>query len=312
MKKYFIAAVFSAILLTACVSDAEDTFDTASGTTSGALAELPSEITSMPAAPVPAPETTAAASEPVTETSVTAIFVPDDNYAEDTAVTSAGRIPQQTETAEIKTVVVHTSPSPQAELPPEEFTNPWETTAKTPEEAEKAANNEESSEFSARIISVDDNSISVEVLSEKWFDILGSFAQISTAHLESVPECSPGDYAEIIMGEEIGITEAYPLRLDEGVAEIKITKRLGIELPKNSVLAKVVTCHEVWTGEGYSLTIQAFGLWGYSFKTEISISSDNEFSVGDWVKVDFAEDTMFMESYPMQVAKQYVLGIEKV
>lgn len=313
MKKYFIsqipALLTAAMLLAACTSDVPDSSEITSGTTINALVELPSEITSAPA--MPDHETTAAASEPVLESETTTIS--DTNYA---VQTSVGKAPEQTAAAEIETTVVYTSETSQTSQTSDlwEGLNPWNTTAKAPEEAEKAAKNEETSEFSARIISVDSNSISVEVLSEKWINILGSFAQINTTHLESVPECSPGDYAEIVTSEEIGITEANPLRLDDGVTEIKITKRSGIELPKNSVLARIVNCNESFDGEHYAIVVQAFYLkmYGYEFETEISMRSNEEFSFGDWVKITFAEDTLFMESYPLQVSPEYVLGIEKV
>ena len=311
MKNIFsiskIAAIPAAILLAACTSDAVDFAEISSVNTISAFAELPADTD--------AETSSAAVSELPSENEVTTVSIQDDgNFAsKDTVQTSAGKTSEQTAADEIEITAAYTSQTSQTEAPFEPL-NSWNTTAKSPEEAQNAAKDAETSEFSARIISISDNYIFAEVISEEWVDILGSLVQINTSRLENVPECSPGDYAEIITGEEIGITEAYPPKLDEGVSGIKITRSSGIELSENSVLAKVVNCTEVLNGEHYAIVVQAFNLtrYGYEFETEISMKSSEKFSFGDWVKITFAEDTIFMESYPLQVPEEFVLGIEKI
>ncbi|MCH5348943.1 MAG: hypothetical protein J1E40_06435 [Oscillospiraceae bacterium] len=219
---------------------------------------------------------------------------------------SAGQLPELTETIEM-----HTSYTSENEAPLS-FTNPWETTVNSPQEAEEAARSAVSTEFSVRIVAVHKYNITVEILSGEWFDIFGSFVQIDTAQLEAVPDCSPGDYAEIFVSGEIKTSDGeYPTKIDSGIGQINVTESLNIDLSGNSKLAKVLYVYEP-DDDHYLMVIRAFDLTGYYFGAEIFVQSKDEFTAGDWIKIDFAEDTVFLETSPMQVDKKYILGIEKV
>lgn len=223
-----------------------------------------------------------------------------------TAQISAGRFPEPTETVEM-----HTSYTSENEAPLS-FTNPWETTVNSPQEAEEAAKSAVTSEFSARIAVVKPDSIIVEILSDEWFDIFGSYVEIETNQLEAFPDCSAGDYAEITVSGEIKTSGEFFTKIDGGIGQIKVTEHLDIDIPENSYLAKVLSVYEPYTVDYYVLAVKAFDMRGYYFGAEIFISTYDEFTVGDWVKIDFAEDTVFLETSPMQVDEKYILGIEKV
>ena len=305
----FAAMASLMILFTACASDDPAVTETeiTSGTTVSEFTGLPYGNTVTSVSEASGTEMLTAAAEGTSaETEMTTVDVSEDDEA--AVQTSAGKLPEIIETVEI-----HTSYTEAPELTKETAASE-ETTVQTPDETKNSGNDEEASGFSARIISVSDNSITVEVLSEKWIGIFGSsFVKINTKWLENVHECAAGDHAEIITDEVIGISDEYiPPILDEGVAEIRITERAAIGLGENSVLAKVLSCDQVTNGEYFAIVVQAFNMEGYGFETEISMRSDTKFSAGDWVKIDFAEDTAFMESYPMQVLHEYILGIEKV
>ena len=51
---------------------------------------------------------------------------------------------------------------------------------------------------------------------------------------------------------------------------------------------------------------------GYHSPVSIYIYSETKFSKGDWVKVEFAPETCFMETSPLQVNKSDILNIELI
>ena len=83
------------------------------------------------------------------------------------------------------------------------------------------------------------------------------------------------------------------------------------ELSENEYRAYITDVLQNKNG-GYSLVVEAYDVMGYYSPVRISLYSENEFEKGNWVKVEFAPETCFMETSPLQVNKSDILNIELI
>ena len=83
------------------------------------------------------------------------------------------------------------------------------------------------------------------------------------------------------------------------------------ELSENEYRAYITDVFQNKNG-GYSLVVEAYDVVGYYSPVPISLYSENEFEKGDWIKVEFAPETCFMETSPLQVNKSDILNIELI
>lgn len=83
------------------------------------------------------------------------------------------------------------------------------------------------------------------------------------------------------------------------------------ELSENEYRAYITDVFQNKNG-GYSLIVEAYDVVGYYSPVPISLYSENEFEKGNWVKVEFAPETCFMETSPLQVNKSDILNIELI
>lgn len=83
------------------------------------------------------------------------------------------------------------------------------------------------------------------------------------------------------------------------------------ELSENEYRAYITDVFRNKNG-GYSLVVEAYDVVGYYSPVPISLYSESEFEKGDWIKVEFAPETCFMETSPLQVNKSDILNIELI
>ena len=83
------------------------------------------------------------------------------------------------------------------------------------------------------------------------------------------------------------------------------------ELSENEYRAYITDVFRNKNG-GYTLAVEAYDVMGYYSPVPISLYSESEFKKGDWVKVEFAPETCFMETSPLQVNKSDILNIELI
>jgi len=83
------------------------------------------------------------------------------------------------------------------------------------------------------------------------------------------------------------------------------------EVSENEYLAYITDVFQNKNG-GYSIIVEAYDVMGYGSPVLISLYSENEFEKGNWVKVEFAPETCFMETSPLQVNKSDILNIELI
>lgn len=83
------------------------------------------------------------------------------------------------------------------------------------------------------------------------------------------------------------------------------------ELSENEYRAYITDVFRNKNG-GYTLAVEAYDVMGYYSPVPISLYSESEFKKGDWVKVEFAPETCFMETSPLQVNTSDILNIELI
>lgn len=83
------------------------------------------------------------------------------------------------------------------------------------------------------------------------------------------------------------------------------------EVSENEYLAYITDVFQNKNG-GYTLVVDAYDVMGYYSPVPISLYSESEFEKGEWVKVEFAPETCFMETSPLQVNKSDILNIELI
>lgn len=160
--------------------------------------------------------------------------------------------------------------------------------------------------FSARVAHISENEICVQVLSETHIQAIG---ELLLLYITETPPCGVGDYVEVTIDSNIGVDYSDP----EGIHfdALTVTEKADFVLDESEILAEVTDCIESIKG-GYVLNVYMFFRQGYSYRVPLTISSNEKFLIGDWIKINFAEETCFMETSPLQVDSKYVLGIEKV
>lgn len=292
MKKYtiFTALVSAAIVFTAC----------------GTNNNPPAETTDL-----------AAAVEETTLNSATEMTIPPYSPNENTSAAVS-----QTE---ITAVEIYTEKTDMTTVMTTETVS--ETVTETSTETTFPKLDEESVIFEAEVLSVNENAVFVKMSGDTFIGTAGTEVYIGGTY-----DVETGDIVNIVFTEEVGINESYPpeipsayiisLEAAEYAENYDIPYDSGedlndgagipdIALNENEVLAEVTACSEIKNG-GYSLTVTMFYCQGYGYDVPLTLKSDNAFEVGDWVKIEFAEETCFMESSPLQVSKNDVLSVEKV
>ena len=283
MKKYFLlTAISAAMLLTACGSNQDN-----SAETSAVTVVQTSEITL----------------NSITEMTVPA-FEPE---WEETEVTSPAYIPD-----ELSPTTTYLASTP---LITEDVV--FETTIQTTEfttaaQIEEITASEETEE----------NAVLVGMKGDTFIGPDGTDVYIFGKY-----DVEKGDTVEIIFTEEVGIDDFYPLEIREQfivslekveyAQDYNLTYDSGeydvpdIELGENEYAAYIIDVFGNKNG-GYTLVVEAYDVVGYYSPVSISLYSESEFEKGDWIKVGFAPETCFMETSPLQVAKQDILGIELI
>ncbi len=127
--------------------------------------------------------------------------------------------------------------------------------------------------------------------------------QTSATTLNSATEMTVPAFEPELEGTEV-TTPAY-------IYEKALQIMTYVELAENEHVAYITDVFENKNG-GYSLVVEAYEVAGYYSPVRISLYSENEFEAGDWVKVEFAPETCFMETSPLQVARQDIVKIELI
>lgn len=291
MKKYFlVTAISAALLLTACGSNQNSTAETSAQTSATTL----NSVTEM----------TVPAFEPEwEETEVTSpAYIPEEPPQTTTYLAST---PMMTEDVVFETTIQTT-----------EFTTATHTEEiMTSEETEDAF-------FEAYVYGVEENAILVGMKGDTFIGPDGTDVYIFGKY-----DVQKGDTVEIVFTEEVGIDEFYPLEIKEqfivSLEKIEYAQNYDlpydsgeydvpdIELAENEYAAYVTDAFENKNG-GYSLVVEAYEVMGYYSPVPISLYSESEFKKGDWIKVEFAPETCFMETSPLQVNKSDILNIELI
>ncbi|MBQ5318065.1 MAG: hypothetical protein J6K17_03105 [Oscillospiraceae bacterium] len=295
MKKHFLLTAISTVLiLTACGNNQNSTAETSaatfvqtSETTFNSITEMTvpafvpeweeTEVTTPAYVPEEAPQTTA--------------------YVESTSLMTEAVFSETTIQITEFTTAVHT----------EEIT--------TFEEAEDFF-------FEAYVYDVEENAVLVGMKGDTFIGPDGTDVYIFGKY-----DVEKGDTVEIVFTEEVGIDDFYPLEIREQfivslekaeyAQDYDLPYDSGeydipeVELAGNEHVAYITDTSENKNG-GYSLIVEAYDIAGYYSPVLISLYSEIEFSVGDWVKIEFMPETCFMETSPLQVAKQDVVGIELI
>lgn len=291
MKKYFLLTAISAVLfLTACGSNQNNMVETSAQTSETTL----NSVTEM----------TVPAFEPEwKETEATSpAYIPEEQPQITTYLAST---PLMTEAAATETTI-----------PITEFTTAVQT--------EETADMEETEDvfFEAYVYSVEGNAVLVGMKGDTFVGTDGTEVYIFGKY-----DVQKGDTVEIVFTEEVGIDDFYPLEIREqfivSLEKLEYAQEYDLpydsgeadipeaELGENEYAAYITDIFENKNG-GYSLVVEAYDVMGYYSPVPISLYSENEFEKGDWVKVKLAPETCFMETSPLQVAKQDVLGIELI
>lgn len=164
--------------------------------------------------------------------------------------------------------------------------------------------------ISARIAHINEHYIYVKALTQNHITEVGKYTGIYRNFADPNGFTGQiGDYIDVFVDSDCGVDDSEI----PGIScnSFVVTESKGITLGENETLAEVTECIKSNNG-GYLLTVSAFTLRGYYMFTPVFIGSDTEYAVGDWLKISFAEDTLFMESSPLQVNVEDVLGVEKV
>lgn len=287
MKKYFLlAAISAALLLTACGSN-ENTVETSS------QASLITSLNNLTEMTVPAfepewDETEAGSS---------------DNAAQTVTETSVN-----SESEDIVEVVSETT----AQIAE---TSVAQTSDKTSAETEDIF-------FEATVLEVSEKAILVQMSDKTFIGEAGT-----DVHIFGSYDVAKGDTVNIVFTEEVGIDESYPPEIQaQFVISIEKAEYAGgydlpydsgdndapdVKLEENEHAAYVTEVSANDNG-GYSLLVEAYDVMGYHSPVSIYVYSETEFPKGAWVKIEFAPETCFMESYPLQVSKSDVLKIELI
>lgn len=295
MKKYFLLTAISAVLLlTACGGNQNNSAETSAATVVQTSETTLNSITEMTVpAFEPEWEETAAASP---------AYIPDELPQTTTYLAST---PLMTEDIVFETTIQTT-----------EFT----TAAQTEEIT--ASEETEDTFFEAYVYSVEENAVLVGMKGDTFIGPDGTDVYIFGKY-----DVEKGDTVEIIFTEEVGIDDFYPLEIREqfivSLEKVEYAQDYNlpydsgdydvpdVELGENEYAAYITDVFGNKNG-GYSLVVEAYNVMGYYSPVLISLYSESEFEKGEWVKVEFAPETCFMETSPLQVAKQDILGIELI
>lgn len=312
MKKYFLAAAISTVLLlTACGSNSDNTAETSALTLPQTSETTLNSVTEM----------TVPAFEPEwVETTVTSPAYNADNDEPAVTTTSVCSVPLETVEVVSETTAVQT-----AETAAETSiaVTAVETTVAYTAETEASEDGEnEDVFFEAYVYGVEENAVLVGMKGDTFIGPDGTDVYIFGKY-----DVEAGDTVSIVFTEEVGIDDFYPPEIREqfivSLEKVEYAQDYDlpydsgeydvpdIELGENEYAAYVTDVYENKNG-GYSLVVEAYDVMGYYSPVPISLYSETEFSVGDWVKVEFAPETCFMETSPLQVAKQDILSIELI
>ncbi len=295
MKKYFLlAAISAALFLTACGSNQNNTSETSSATSVQISETTLNSVTEM---------TVPAFNPEWDETEVTTpAYVPEELPQTTTYISSTYL---QTEAVVSETTIQVT-----------EFT--------TASQIEEVTTSEETEEvfFEAYVCGVEENAVLVGMKGDTFIGPDGTDVYIFGKY-----DVEKGDTVNIVFTEEVGIDEFYPLEIKEqfivSLEKIEYAQDYDlpydsgdydipdVELGENEHAAYVTAVYENKNG-GYSLTVEAYDVMGYYSPVPISLHSETEFAVGDWIKVEFAPETCFMETSPLQVNKSDIINIELI
>lgn len=295
MKKYFLLAAISVVLiLTACGNNQSNTIETSAATF--------------------------AQTSETTLNSITEMTVPEfEPEWEETEATTPAYIPE--EAPQTTTYVESTSLQTEAIVSETTIQTTEFTTATVTEEIITSEETEDVF-FEAYVYGVEENAILVGMKGDTFIGPDGTDVYIFGKY-----DVEAGDTVSIVFTEIVGIDDLYPLEIKEQfiVSLEKNEYAQDYDLPydsgdydvpdvslgENEYVAYVTEVYESKNG-GYSLVIEAYDVMGYYSPVPISLYSETEFAAGNWVKVEFAPETCFMETSPLQVAKQDVVGIELI
>ncbi len=297
MKKYFLLAAISvALLLTACGSNQNNIVETSAASSAQTLVTTLNSVTEMT---VPAFETD------WEEFEVTSPAY-DPNVDELPATTaSVCSVPLDTVEAVSETTIQTTK-------------------LKTAVQTEEITVSEDTEDifFEAYVYGVEENAVLVGMKGDTFIGPDGTDVYIFGKY-----DVEAGDTVSIVFTEEVGIDDFYPPEIKEqfivSLEKIEYAQNYDlpydsgdydipyVELSENEHVAYVTNAFENKNG-GYSLTVEAYDVMGYYSPVLISLYSETEFTAGDWVKVEFAPETCFMETSPLQVNKNDILSIELI
>ncbi len=294
MKKYFlVTAISAALLLTACGSNQNSTAETSA---------------------------TSAQTSETTLNSVTEMTVPAfEPEWEETEVTSPAYIPEELPQT---TTYLTSTPMMTDDVVFETTIQTTEFTAATHTEEIMASEETEDASFEAYVYGVEENAVLVGMKGDTFIGPDGTDVYIFGKY-----DVQKGDTVEIVFTEEVGIDDFYPPEIKEqfiiSLEKIEYAQDYDlpydsgeydvpdIELAENEYAAYVTDVFQNKNG-GYSLVVEAYDVVGYYSPVPISLYSESEFKKGNWVKVEFAPETCFMETSPLQVNKSDILNIELI
>ncbi len=159
-------------------------------------------------------------------------------------------------------------------------------------------------EYSAKVVSVDADSINVMLLDDTFFCKQSEEVRLMGSYDVSVDELILLVISDdaVVIGSS---SENFVYQIEaENFKIVTTNSNLTVE-------AEVTEIYENKNG-GYSIVAEAYELPGYDEAVPISLHSDIEFSPGDRIIIEFAENTMFMETSPLQVNRKYILSITRI
>ncbi len=163
-------------------------------------------------------------------------------------------------------------------------------------------------EYTARVIGVNEESVTVSMLEDTYF----CKANDEVVLLGKYEVSEDNIVLFVISGEDdappVVLLENSQHQIGEGYVQLE---SLGGSDEPFEIIAEVTEVYESKNG-GYTIIAEAYGLWGYYDAVPISLAVDELFEAGDRVAIEFAPETVFMETSPLQVNSDDVLNVKLI
>ncbi len=159
-------------------------------------------------------------------------------------------------------------------------------------------------EYSAKIFSVSNEYVTVMMLDNTFFCKMGEHVRLMGRY-----DVSEDELITFVINDDVDVDNPASANFVWQVDEADfVLKTAAADM---TVEAEVTEFYESSDGEHF-MVVEAYGLAGYYDAVPISLVTDENFEVGDRITVEFAPETIFMETSPLQVNKSDILNIEPI